>query len=161
MCVSVVCQCVQLTLQQRDITRCSVRVDTYGAYLQPREKWRQLSQGMSRELWWGFFLASGNPSLQACMDCTSYQKPPREVLFFVFIYFISRLFSFYLLLFYFYFLFNPTHTHLHSFFLMVISLSLSSFYQGCSVNKIWRYYIHFWTNTLGKNMNPLILPAMG
>ena len=24
-----------------------------------------------------------------------------------------------------------------------------------------RYYIHFWTNTLGKGMNPLILPAMG
>ena len=23
------------------------------------------------------------------------------------------------------------------------------------------YYIHFWTNTLGKGMNPLILPAMG
>ena len=22
------------------------------------------------------------------------------------------------------------------------------------------YYIHFWTNTLGKGMNPLILPAM-
>ena len=25
----------------------------------------------------------------------------------------------------------------------------------------WRYYVHFWTNTLGKGMNPLILPAMG
>ena len=24
-----------------------------------------------------------------------------------------------------------------------------------------RYYIHFWINTLGKGMNPLILPAMG
>ena len=24
-----------------------------------------------------------------------------------------------------------------------------------------RYYIHFWANTLGKGMNPLILPAMG
>ena len=24
-----------------------------------------------------------------------------------------------------------------------------------------RYYIHFWPNTLGKGMNPLILPAMG
>ena len=24
-----------------------------------------------------------------------------------------------------------------------------------------RYYIHFWTNTLGKGMNPLTLPAMG
>ena len=24
-----------------------------------------------------------------------------------------------------------------------------------------RYNIHFWTNTLGKGMNPLILPAMG
>ena len=24
----------------------------------------------------------------------------------------------------------------------------------------FRYYIHFWTNTLGKGMNPLILPAM-
>ena len=23
------------------------------------------------------------------------------------------------------------------------------------------YYVHFWTNTLGKGMNPLILPAMG
>ena len=23
------------------------------------------------------------------------------------------------------------------------------------------YYIHFWTNTLGKGMNPLILQAMG
>ena len=23
------------------------------------------------------------------------------------------------------------------------------------------YYIHFWRNTLGKGMNPLILPAMG
>ena len=23
------------------------------------------------------------------------------------------------------------------------------------------YYDHFWTNTLGKGMNPLILPAMG
>ena len=23
------------------------------------------------------------------------------------------------------------------------------------------YYVHFWTNTLGKDMNPLILPAMG
>ena len=23
------------------------------------------------------------------------------------------------------------------------------------------YYIHLWTNTLGKGMNPLILPAMG
>ena len=24
-----------------------------------------------------------------------------------------------------------------------------------------RYYIHFWANTLGKGINPLILPAMG
>ena len=24
-----------------------------------------------------------------------------------------------------------------------------------------RYYVHFRTNTLGKSMNPLILPAMG
>ena len=24
-----------------------------------------------------------------------------------------------------------------------------------------RYYVHFWTNTLGKGMNLLILPAMG
>ena len=24
-----------------------------------------------------------------------------------------------------------------------------------------RNYVHFWTNTLGKGMNPLILPAMG
>ena len=25
-----------------------------------------------------------------------------------------------------------------------------------------RYYVHFWTNTLGKGMNPIILPpAMG
>ena len=24
-----------------------------------------------------------------------------------------------------------------------------------------RYYVHFWANTLGKSMNPLILPAMG
>ena len=24
-----------------------------------------------------------------------------------------------------------------------------------------RYYVHFWANTLGKGMNPLILPAMG
>ena len=23
------------------------------------------------------------------------------------------------------------------------------------------YYVHFWTNTLAKGMNPLILPAMG
>ena len=23
------------------------------------------------------------------------------------------------------------------------------------------YYVHLWTNTLGKGMNPLILPAMG
>ena len=23
-----------------------------------------------------------------------------------------------------------------------------------------RYYVHFWANTLGKGMNPLILPAM-
>ena len=23
-----------------------------------------------------------------------------------------------------------------------------------------RYYVHFWTNTLGKGINPLILPAM-
>ena len=23
-----------------------------------------------------------------------------------------------------------------------------------------RYYVHFWTNTLGKGMNTLILPAM-
>ena len=23
------------------------------------------------------------------------------------------------------------------------------------------YYVNFWTNTLGKSMNPLILPAMG
>ena len=23
------------------------------------------------------------------------------------------------------------------------------------------YYVHFWTNTLGKGMNPFILPAMG
>ena len=23
------------------------------------------------------------------------------------------------------------------------------------------YYVHFWANTLGKGMNPLILPAMG
>ena len=22
-----------------------------------------------------------------------------------------------------------------------------------------RYYVHFWTNTIGKGMNPLILPA--
>ena len=25
----------------------------------------------------------------------------------------------------------------------------------------WRYYVHFRENTLGKGMNPLILPAMG
>ena len=25
----------------------------------------------------------------------------------------------------------------------------------------WRYYSHFRANTLGKGMNPLILPAMG
>ena len=24
-----------------------------------------------------------------------------------------------------------------------------------------RYYVHFWANTLGKGMNPVILPAMG
>ena len=24
-----------------------------------------------------------------------------------------------------------------------------------------RYYVHFQTNTIGKGMNPLILPAMG
>ena len=24
-----------------------------------------------------------------------------------------------------------------------------------------RYYVHFWANTPGKGMNPLILPAMG
>ena len=24
-----------------------------------------------------------------------------------------------------------------------------------------RYYVHFWANTLGKGMNPFILPAMG
>ena len=24
-----------------------------------------------------------------------------------------------------------------------------------------RYYVDFWANTLGKGMNPLILPAMG
>ena len=24
-----------------------------------------------------------------------------------------------------------------------------------------RYYVHFWTNTLRKGMNPFILPAMG
>ena len=24
-----------------------------------------------------------------------------------------------------------------------------------------RYYVHFWANTLGKGMSPLILPAMG
>ena len=24
-----------------------------------------------------------------------------------------------------------------------------------------RYYVHFWANTLGKGMNPLIIPAMG
>ena len=24
-----------------------------------------------------------------------------------------------------------------------------------------RYYVHFWTNTYGKGMDPLILPAMG
>ena len=24
-----------------------------------------------------------------------------------------------------------------------------------------RHYIHFWANTLGKDMNPLILPSMG
>ena len=24
-----------------------------------------------------------------------------------------------------------------------------------------RYYVHFWANTLGKGMNPLMLPAMG
>ena len=23
------------------------------------------------------------------------------------------------------------------------------------------YYVHFWANTLGKGMNPLIFPAMG
>ena len=23
------------------------------------------------------------------------------------------------------------------------------------------YYVHFWTNTLGNGMNPLILPAIG
>ena len=25
----------------------------------------------------------------------------------------------------------------------------------------WRYYVHFQANTLGKGMNPLILPTMG
>ena len=25
----------------------------------------------------------------------------------------------------------------------------------------WRFYVHFRANTLGKSMNPLILPAMG
>ena len=25
----------------------------------------------------------------------------------------------------------------------------------------WRYYVHFRANTIGKGMNPLLLPAMG
>ena len=35
---------------------------------------------------------------------------------------------------------------------------------GIIVNKFIlqsHYYIHFWTNTLGKSMNPLILPVIG
>ena len=43
------------------------------------------------------------------------------------------------------------------------SLDLMSKVQDCSldVNEFklqWHYYVHFWTNTLGKGMNPLISP---
>ena len=31
----------------------------------------------------------------------------------------------------------------------------------CEFELQWYCYIHFWTNTLGKDMNPFILPAMG
>ena len=38
---------------------------------------------------------------------------------------------------------------------MVCGVVLSEFeFQSC-------YYVHFWANTLGRGMNPLILPAMG
>ena len=30
-----------------------------------------------------------------------------------------------------------------------------------NINYLSRYYVHFRANTLGKGMNPLILPAMG
>ena len=31
----------------------------------------------------------------------------------------------------------------------------------CEFKLLSRYYVHFQANTLGKGMNPLILPAMG
>ena len=34
-------------------------------------------------------------------------------------------------------------------------------YKVLSNNISGSYYAHFWANTLGKGMNPLILPAMG
>ena len=55
--------------------------------------------------------------------------------------------------------------------------SFSLYIRGCPrgvmVKVIWcwivvrdfvlqsRYYVHFWTNTIGKGINPLILSAMG
>ena len=32
---------------------------------------------------------------------------------------------------------------------------------GIVISEFERYYLHFQVNTLGKGMNPLILPAMG
>ena len=46
-----------------------------------------------------FFLVPGSQSFQACLNCTSCQRPLWEIVIFVFAYFISCLFYFYLLFF--------------------------------------------------------------
>ena len=82
----------------------------------PREKrCRPFLSRWQNLLRWSFFLSPGNPSIQACADCASCQRPPGRLLF---IYLILRLFYLKMFLYY-YFLFNP-HTR---------QVSLFSFYS--------------------------------
>ena len=45
------------------------------------------------------------------------------------------------------------HTHMYVY---IVYLAANNY-----LNIQWRYDVHFRANTLGKGMNPLILPAMG
>ena len=43
----------------------------------------------------------------------------------------------------------------------VVVKAMDSGIVVCEFKLLSRYYVHFRTNTLGKGMNPLILPYMG
>ena len=48
--------------------------------------------------------------------------------------------------------------------LLLRGVIVKAMYRGIVVSEFKfqsRYYVHFWTNTLAKGINPLILPAMG